>query len=127
MTEQQIAEIGQRHARAIEFVRDSWVGIAIVVGMIEDVGALLAEVQAPGPTAKLFGWTKGGEFDSFGSWVNNAASWIGGTSALCVDAKGRLCRIGADFMLARNEGAFPVSYWFPPPIGSKVSEQERET
>lgn len=58
-------------------------------------------------------------FTSFEQWVNKAASWLGGVSscghrhkqtvrAICVDAKGRVCRIGADFMRARDEDAFPV-------------------
>jgi hypothetical protein len=53
-----------------------------------------------------------GEFQSFQEWVNKAASWIGGTNSLCVDAQGRICRMGMDFMRARDEGTFPVSFWF---------------
>jgi hypothetical protein len=53
-----------------------------------------------------------GEFTSFQHWVNSATSWIGGTNAFCADALGRRCRIGADFMRARDEGAFPVRFWF---------------
>lgn len=52
-----------------------------------------------------------GEFKCFQTWVNKATSWIGGTNALCADALGRRCRIGGDFMRARDEGAFPVRYW----------------
>lgn len=57
---------------------------------------------------------KQGEFTSFQQWVNKARSWIGGTRWLCVDAKGRQCKIGAHMMLAEKEGAFPVS--FGPPV-----------
>jgi len=59
------------------------------------------------------------EFSSFHDWVTHARSWLGGISGggcrykprercVCVDAKGRICRIGADFMRARDDGAFPV-------------------
>lgn len=53
-----------------------------------------------------------GNFPCFQTWVNKATSWIGGTNPACFDAKGRRCRIGGDFMRARDEGAFPVYYWF---------------
>jgi hypothetical protein len=53
-----------------------------------------------------------GEFTTFHSWVNHATSWIGGTNPLCADALGRICRNGGDFHRARDEGAFPVRYWF---------------
>ena len=53
-----------------------------------------------------------GQFDTFDRWVNHATSWIGGTNSLCADAQGRICRIGADMMRARDENAFPVRYWF---------------
>ena len=61
---------------------------------------------------------KQGEFTSFQQWVNKARSWIGGTGWLCVDAKGRQCKIGAHMMLAEKEGAFPVS--FGPPLVSRL-------
>ena len=54
---------------------------------------------------------KAGEFASFVEWVNKAKSWIGGTGAECYDAKMRRCLVGKDFMRARDEGTFPVSYW----------------
>jgi hypothetical protein len=53
-----------------------------------------------------------GEFATFQEWVRRAASRIGGTDALCADAKGRICRIGHDMMRARDEGAFPVRFWY---------------
>jgi hypothetical protein len=52
-----------------------------------------------------------GKFWSFETWVSKAASWIGGTNPLCADAQDRICRIGRDFMRARDEDAFPVRYW----------------
>lgn len=60
------------------------------------------------------GWVKGGEFQSFEEWVNKAPSRIGGMGARCYDTKGRRCFIGADMHRARDEGAFPVSYWWKP-------------
>ena len=53
-----------------------------------------------------------GQFHCFQTWVNKAVSWIGGTNPMCVDAKGRRCRIGADFMRARDDGSFPVRFWY---------------
>ncbi|MFI5296499.1 MAG: DUF5131 family protein [Polyangiales bacterium] len=51
-----------------------------------------------------------GQFTSFEHWCNKAKSWIGGTGALCVDAKGRVLLVGKDFMRSRDEGAFPVRF-----------------
>lgn len=48
-------------------------------------------------------------FWSFSTWVNKASSWIDG-QAICFDANGRLCRIGKDFMRARDENTFPVYF-----------------
>lgn len=74
------------------------------------------------------------QFDSFEQWVNKASSWLtrheryNNTehthrnkhgwqgihfTALCFDARGRECRIGADFMRARDELAFPVRWVWP--------------
>jgi hypothetical protein len=56
-----------------------------------------------------------GEFKSFADWVNRAQRALASPShlpAICVDAKGRRCTIGKDFMLARDEGAFPVRYFW---------------
>jgi hypothetical protein len=52
-------------------------------------------------------------FHSYIQWVNKAATRIGGTGAQCFDAKGRPCRIGRDFMRARDEGTFPVTAYAP--------------
>lgn len=54
-------------------------------------------------------------FDTFQEWVNFAPRWIGQRDeyALCFDAKGRQCKIGGDFMRARDENVFPV-YWIWP-------------
>jgi protein gp37 len=58
-------------------------------------------------------------FDSEQQWVCKARSWLGGISGggtkykaaekvVCVDAKGRWCEMGRDFMRATAEGAYPV-------------------
>jgi hypothetical protein len=57
------------------------------------------------------------QFDSFAQWVNRAPFWLTArgphVKAICEDAKGRPCRIGADFMRARDEDAFPVRWRWP--------------
>ena len=54
-----------------------------------------------------------GQFHSHTHWINKASSHIGWTGAKCFDAKGRPCNIGADFMRADKEGAYPVSWYLP--------------
>ena len=66
-----------------------------------------------------------GQFHSFQTWVNKATSWIGGTNPLCADAKDRICRIGADFMRARDEDAFPVRFWYD--AGPMTPAQKRKS
>lgn len=64
-----------------------------------------------------------GEFDCFQRWVNHASSWLvrdeeatgsvgERVSPICVDALGRRCHVGKDFHRARDEGAFPVRYFW---------------
>jgi hypothetical protein len=62
-----------------------------------------------------------GEFKDFQDWVSFAAqrltvatSIVTGTEvpAICVDSFGRRCTCGGDMMRARDEGAFPVRYFF---------------
>lgn len=74
-------------------------------------------------------------FETFDQWVNFAAGWLTAHpeyrdtehrkrgdpfgwqghhfKAICFDAKGRLCRSGADFIRARDDGAFPVRWIWP--------------
>lgn len=61
-------------------------------------------------------------FETFDEWVNKASSWLTrhpqysparDFRAICFDSKGRICRMGADFMRADKEGAFPI-YWVWP-------------
>lgn len=70
-----------------------------------------------------------GQFHTFDDWVNHATRRLTGrtgscgeqVSAMCVDAKGRRCNIGKDFMRARDEGAFPVYYfWECAPAGREA-------
>ena len=70
-------------------------------------------VSVSNPRLPLAGLPPDGQFNSFSEWVSKAWSWIGGTHAICFDAKGRHCAWGAHFMQARDEGAFPVRYWIP--------------
>lgn len=64
-----------------------------------------------------------GRFDSFEDWVNRATHAIANRTcessgstmpvpAMCVDTKGRRCYQGSDFMRARDEGTFPVIYFW---------------
>lgn len=61
-----------------------------------------------------------GEFATFAHWVNSASRVLTGcyhnlgqeVPAICVDALGRRCIIGADFMRARDDDAFPVRYFW---------------
>lgn len=61
-----------------------------------------------------------GQFDTFQDWVNHATRALTGEKgsvgedlkAFCVDALGRRCHNGKDFQRARDEGAFPVRYFF---------------
>ena len=75
------------------------------------------------------------QFDSFVQWVNKASSWLtrhpsyDGKKfrALCFDAKGRRCQIGADFMRARDEDAFPIRWaWPDQPDALALLAQEAE-
>ena len=65
-----------------------------------------------------------GAFTSFEEWVNKATSWIGGTNSACFDSKGRRCKIGYDFMLARDENAFPVWFWHG--LGDQTLAEQRK-
>lgn len=54
-----------------------------------------------------------GTFTTFDTWVNKAASWLGGfpksEKIVCVDKEGNTCTNGADFMRADKDGLFPVT------------------
>ena len=71
------------------------------------------------PTDLVPAWA--GEFVSFEDWVNFARQRLTGTTdplmggevkSICIDALGRRCTMGAHFMRARDEGAFPVRFFW---------------
>ncbi|GAB1535638.1 hypothetical protein ADMFC3_12690 [Geovibrio sp. ADMFC3] len=60
------------------------------------------------------------EFQSFDEWVNKAASWFQSTGIIdehyiCVDAGGRVCKKGKEFIRARDENTFPVRVYLTVP------------
>ena len=66
-----------------------------------------------------------GSFASYSEWVNKASSWLSGyRKVACFDQKGRLCAHGSDFMLARDEEAFPVVYFVAGPHAHFGSKRE---
>lgn len=55
-------------------------------------------------------------FATFDSWVSQAQRiWrfheVRSADTVCLDQKGRICRWGEHFMVARDEGAFPVDVY----------------
>jgi len=71
------------------------------------------------PTDLTPAWA--GEFCSFDDWVNFATQRLTGTvdplmggqmQSICIDAFGRRCTMGGHFMRARDEGAFPVRFFW---------------
>ena len=75
------------------------------------------------------------QFDSFNQWVNMASSWLtrhpdysderhNTFRAICFDARGRQCRIGRDFEVARDQDAFPVKWLWPDQVGHVVNTLE---
>lgn len=64
--------------------------------------------------------TWAGEFIDFDDWVSKASNrltgtfneWGGEVPAICVDSLGRRCFQGGDFMRARDEGTFPVRFFW---------------
>lgn len=76
-----------------------------------------------------------GEFRDHADWVNFATKRLTGTyndrsevKAICVDALGRRCHDGGDMIRARDEGAFPVRYfWECVPADALISALETKT
>ncbi len=66
---------------------------------------------------------KSQQFEDFDDWVRHASTALTAhpnygenrpwNNAVCIDAHGRICRIGADFMRARDENTFPIRWWWP--------------
>lgn len=71
-------------------------------------------------------------FNCFEDWVHQAHIVLtnhpeyDGDSfrATCFDAKGRLCRIGTDFMRARDEETFPIYWIWPDQVGDVLLSKE---
>lgn len=68
-----------------------------------------------------------GEFRDFDDWVSKATTRLTGTydpmmgveiPSICIDAIGRRCTMGGHFRRARDEGTFPVRFFwdFLPPV-----------
>ena len=53
-----------------------------------------------------------GEFHSYEEWAR-LGPLPPFRSAVFVDARGRRCLTGDDFVRAREDGAFPVAYFWP--------------
>lgn len=62
-----------------------------------------------------------GEFRDFNDWVSKATTRLTGTydpmmgnevPSICIDAFGRRCTLGGHFRRARDEGAFPVRFFW---------------
>lgn len=77
-----------------------------------------------------------GEFVSHADWVsfatkrlsNAAGDKYGAMQAICVDSLGRRCTIGAHFMRARDEGTYPIRYfWECTPSDRDVSLAEHSS
>ena len=83
------------------------------------------------------------QFETFNQWVNHASSWLTchndynntehGDQAgwrghhftpICFDTKGRICRIGRDFMRARDEDAFPIRWIWPDQVPDLAQRAE---
>jgi hypothetical protein len=98
-----------------EGFKKEWRGIEKAVW---DMGAALDAANAKLKAGVAYG-PEAFRFVTFMSWVNKlnlivASSWferygLTGKTAVCLDAKGRICRLGRDFMQARDEDAFPVT------------------
>lgn len=53
------------------------------------------------------------DFSTFENWCNTAqhkfnTAGVLSKDVLCVDANGRICQKGSEFLRARDDGAFPV-------------------
>lgn len=98
-----------------------------IVGGIMPAAAKAAPA-APVQTSTLVPkWA--GYFHSYQDWVNKAQSRLASPDhrrAICVDAKGRRCAIGKDFMLARDEGAFPVRYFWECELAVPVQAEQAQ-
>ena len=70
-----------------------------------------------------------GQFNSFDEWVSHATRALGDQNEyapmMCVDNVGRRCYQGGCFSRARDEGTFPIRYFYefePLELGGAVDE-----
>lgn len=87
---------------------------AMVAEIAELRTAFAAKAEALAPTEGIMVPKFAGQFDSHQDWVNRASRvlTVRGDPAVCVDAKGRRCHIGADMRRVAEENAFPVRYFW---------------
>lgn len=67
------------------------------------------------------------EFPTFEKWINKAPSWYNQTGLLpkdciAIDAKGRICASGKEFIRAQGDNGFPVSVYSIEPEPSNTKE-----
>lgn len=69
-------------------------------------------------------------FDNFAQWFDEGPSWLGRRgpteTAVCLDARNRLCVANADFMRARDQKAFPVRWLWPEDAAALAAAQASE-
>ena len=74
-----------------------------------------------------------GEFRSYEDWVSFATQRLTGTidrltgselKAVCIDAAGRRCTMGAHMSRARDEGTYPIRYFFECEPAAPISDLE---
>lgn len=61
------------------------------------------------------------QFDSHAQWVNFASTWLTRHSdyhhkffrTICFDTLGRRCQYGRQFREAKEQGTFPIRWWWP--------------
>lgn len=89
-------------------------------------------------------WHDNQQFKSFEDWVMYASRWLTDHpqyrntehgddrgwrghhfTPICFDTLGRLCRQGADFMRARDEGTFPVRWIWPDQVPELFFQVDR--
>lgn len=82
---------------------------------------LPGDVETVGPVTECRLVPKwAGQFDTHADWINCAHLKLTGAvgsmgqvvPAICVDSLGRRCHIGADFMRAERDNAYPVRFFW---------------
>lgn len=63
------------------------------------------------------------QFDNFEQWVSKASSWLTRREgrAICFDVHGRHCPTGSEFMRARDEIAFPITWIWDWQVGETLT------